>query len=100
VKYPNSKKLMADLAKKDLRRMYLFMGEEEGEKDKCIAAISSILFSSQGDAGIYTGRFHCENDELMQAADFALSGSMFSPARLCVMYNIDGVKGERKTAPS
>jgi DNA polymerase III delta subunit len=93
VKYPNSKKLMADLSKKDLRRMYLFMGEEEGEKDKCISAISSILFGKEGDSGNYTGRFHCENDEIMQAADFALSGSMFSTSRLCVMYNIDGIKG-------
>ena len=97
VKYPNAKKLKSDLAKKELHRCYLFLGEEEGEKDKCISMISSILFSDQGDASNYTRRFHCENNELMEAADFALSSSMFSSRKLCIMYNIDGVRASKES---
>jgi DNA polymerase III delta subunit len=100
VKYPNAKVLKAELAKKKLQRMYLFLGEEEGEKDKCIAEISSILFNKGNTAAESIGRFHCENGEIMEAAAFALSSSMFSNTKLCVLYNIDAIPAAKKNQPA
>ncbi|MDR3237792.1 MAG: hypothetical protein LBT84_04735, partial [Spirochaetia bacterium] len=99
VKYPNAKVLKAELAKKKINRMYLFLGEEEGDKDKCIAEISSILFNESNYAAESIGRFHCENGEIMEAAGFALSSSMFSNTKLCVLYNIDAIPAGKKNQP-
>jgi len=88
-KYPNSNFLKAELAKKNLKNVYLFIGPEEGEKDKFITDISSILFKDSTLSKESTGRFHCENGEINEAADFALSSSMFSQTKLCILYNID-----------
>lgn len=85
---PVARDLYAELAKKSPARVYLFLGEDEGEKDKAVRRIADILLKGDG-AEHALGRFHCETGELMQAADFALSRSMFSNARVCVMLNID-----------
>jgi DNA polymerase III subunit delta len=91
VKYPNAKQFKRDLDSDRLERMYLFLGEEEGEKDKCINRIIVMAFNDPAERVHATGRFHIENDEFLNAADFALSPSMFSSRRLCVMYNMDGM---------
>ena len=97
-KYPNSNFLKAELTKKNLKTIYLFLGPEEGEKDKFIADISSILFKNNPLAKESTGRFHCENGEINEAAGFALSSSMFSQTKLCVLYNIDTIaSADKKT---
>ncbi|MCL1911807.1 MAG: DNA polymerase III subunit delta [Leptospirales bacterium] len=95
-KYPNSNFLKAELGKKKLKPMYLFLGPEEGEKDKFIADISSILFQNNPLAKESTGRFHCEDDEINEAAGFALSSSMFSQTKLCILYNIDAIAPSEK----
>lgn len=98
-KYPNSNFLKNELAKKNLKPMYLFLGPEEGEKDKFIADIISILFKGNPLAKESTGRFHCENGEINEAAGFALSSSMFSQTKLCILYNIDAIaSADKKTA--
>ncbi len=91
VRYPTPKQLSADLNAGPPESIYLFMGEEEGEKEKYIAKMKSMLFSGAGDAAQHTGRFHIEFDELMKAADFCLSQSMFSAKKLCVMLNIERI---------
>ncbi|MCL2025310.1 MAG: DNA polymerase III subunit delta [Leptospirales bacterium] len=99
VKYPNSNSLKNEIAKKNLKPLYLFLGPEEGEKDKFIADISSILFKNNPLAKESTGRFHCENGEINEAAGFALLNSMFSQTKLCVLYNIDTIAAaDKKTA--
>lgn len=92
VKYPNSKYFKKELEKKKLDNIYLFLGEEEGEKDKFINIILDLVFQNDPERQNSTGHFHLENEELKSAADFALSQSMFSKNRVCIMRNIDSIK--------
>ncbi len=87
----NSTQLMKELKSGSLLRIYLFAGEEEGEKEKAIAAAASLLGSKSAAGGVVTGRFHLENGELMQGMEFALTMSMFEPAKLCVLMNVDAI---------
>ncbi|HOD14530.1 MAG TPA: DNA polymerase III subunit delta [Spirochaetota bacterium] len=92
VKYPNAKQFKRELDGDRLERLYLFLGEEEGEKDKCINRIMVMAFNDPFERSHASCRFHMENDEFMTAADFVLSPSMFSSRRVCVMYNIDALR--------
>lgn len=95
VKYPPSRQLMADLQKKKFEKKYLFLGEEESEKDKAIDIIRKTLLPGEEDRRNYSGIFHIENDEFAAGVDFALSSSMFGPGRFCVMRNIDSLKSSQ-----
>lgn len=94
VKYPNARALKSSLAKKEIKPLYLFLGEEEGEKDNYINEIKSILFKDSSDAAESSRRFHCELGDFMEGAAFALSSSMFSSTKLCILYNIDAISSE------
>ncbi len=87
----NSSQLMKELKGGSLLRIYLFAGEEEGEKEKAIAAVASLLGSKSAAGGAVTGRYHLENGELMPGMEFALTMSMFEPAKLCVLMNVDAL---------
>jgi hypothetical protein len=89
-RFPVARELYADLDKKRLARAYLFLGEDDGEKDKAVGRIAALMPGGDG-AEHSPGRFHCEMGELTQAADFALNRSMFSDARLCVLLNVDAI---------
>ncbi len=97
-KFPGPVQLDRELTAGRLKPMYLFLGEEEGEKDKLIIRIRDLLFKDSPMA--QSGRFHCENDELMAAAEFALLPSMFSPVKLCILCNVDAVKQKSVKADS
>ena len=84
-KYQNAKQFKRELDDDRLERMYLFLGEEEGEKDKCINRILVMAFDDQSERAHSTGRFHVENDEFMKAAEFILSPPLFTSRRVCVM---------------
>lgn len=93
-KYPNSKQFIRELNKGLTGTIYLFLGEEEGEKDKVINTMLEIVFGNSPDRANNTGRFHITDeknsyDQFLQAADFAMTGSMFSDKRVCIIRNID-----------
>jgi len=93
-KYPNSKQFIKELNKGLSGSIYLFLGEEEGEKDKVINTILDIVLGNSPDRSNYTGRFHITDEknsynQFMEAADFAMTGSMFSGKRVCIIRNID-----------
>ncbi len=90
-KYPNAKQFKRELDGDRLEQRYLFMGEEEGEKDKCINRIMVMAFDEPGERAHATGRYHIENDDFLNAADFILSTPLFSSKRVCIMYNIDSL---------
>lgn len=94
-KYPNAKQFKRELDGDRLEQRYLFLGEEVGEKDKCINRICVMAFNDPNERAGGTGRFHIENDEFMNAVDFALSPPMFSARRVCVMYNIDALTAKQ-----
>ena len=91
-KYPNVKALRSSLDKKIVKPIYLFLGEEEGEKDNYIAEIKSLVLKDEPDGS--SGRFHCELGDFLAGVDFALSSSMFSEIKFCVLYNIDAITSE------
>ena len=96
-KYPDSKKFKQGLNEKSLKQFYLFLGEEEGEKDKVIKHLLDIILKDETDRVSCTGRFHMDTDDLNEAVGFALSSSMFSPKKACIMRNIDAVKKSKAT---
>ncbi len=89
-----SRHLDADLRKKKIERIYLFTGDEDGEKEKFAGRIIGMMFSSAEDAANSTGRFRVENDEFGSACDFAMTQSMFSERKACIIHNIDGINGK------
>jgi len=96
-KYPNSKQFIKELNKGLSGSAYLFLGEEEGEKDKVINRMLEIVFGDSPDRHNNTGRFHITDEknsyeQFIQAADFAMTGSMFSDKRVCIIRNIDLLK--------
>ncbi len=96
-KYPNSKQFIKELNKGLSGSIYLFLGEEEGEKDKVINTILGIVLGNSPDRSNNTGRFHITDEknsyeQFMEAADFAMTGSMFSDKRVCIIRNIDMLK--------
>ncbi len=86
------KQLRSEIKSGKIFARYIFTGEEEGDKEKIINSIRTALFPDPEEARISTGIFHAENDELLPAADFALSTSMFSRKLLCIIKNIDRLK--------
>jgi len=88
-RFPNSKELKKELSQKNLKNVYLFMGEEEGDKDNLIKAIIHLSFK---DTEPNVGRFHINNEEFLQACDFALGNSMFTTKKLCILRNIEALR--------
>lgn len=96
-KYPNSKQFIKELNRGLSGSVYLFLGEEEGEKDKVINTMLDIVFGSSPDRYNNTGRFHItdeknSHEQFIEAADFAMTASMFSDKKVCIVRNIDLLK--------
>ncbi|HOO72829.1 MAG TPA: DNA polymerase III subunit delta [Spirochaetota bacterium] len=83
-----------ELNRGKLDHIYLFTGEEEGEKEKTVSIILDLLFKEIPERANCIARFHIENNEFDEAADFLLSQSIFYPVRACILYNIDSLKKE------
>ncbi len=99
VKYPNSKVFKGELKSKKLEKIYLFIGEEEGDKDKVINLILDKVFSSNDEKKESVNRFNImgksdkeKYDEFVKAVDYAISESMFSGDKFCIIKNIDSIK--------
>ena len=89
-RFKNAKVLRRELEAKKISPRYLFLGEEEGEKDKFIARVIEMSVEPGSEMSGSVGRFHLnDSDELLRAADFALSQSMFSSSRVCVIRDLD-----------
>jgi DNA polymerase III delta subunit len=92
----NSKQFRRELSSVPPHGIYIFTGEEEGEKEKVIEVMIDKMLPDRNLRMYSAGRFHIENDELMDAADFALSGSMFSAKKICVLLNFDGLQNSKR----
>jgi DNA polymerase III delta subunit len=93
-KFPNSKQLLAELNSNKLSNIYLFLGEEDGEKEKVITKIIDLSIKDQNEKNYSSGRFHLESDELNNAAEFVISESMFSEKKVCIMLNVNSLKAK------
>ena len=92
----NSKQFKVELKQKKLAPLYLFTGEEEGEKDKFIEVILKLIFKTKEERKNSLGRFNLENKELLEAANFILSTSIFSNQKICLLKNIDALPALKK----
>ncbi|MBN2038750.1 MAG: DNA polymerase III subunit delta [Spirochaetes bacterium] len=97
-KFPDSRQLLAELKNQKISGIYLFLGEEDGEKEKIIQKITDMAITNEEEKNYSTGRFHAEYDELNQAVEFVSSGSMFSETKVCVILNINSIKSKGNEA--
>lgn len=95
-KFPSSRQLIGELENGKIYPIYLLIGEEEGEKDKCIQRIVQLAIPGVDSISLSTGNFHIEMDEFIQGVEFALSPSMFSAKKTCIMRNIDALPSSRE----
>lgn len=94
----NSKQFKKELSKKNQSDdIYLFTGEEEGEKEKVISALIEKIIPDDADRSYSVGRFHIENGEFMEAAKFVLSQSMFASRMICICKNIDSLQVSKES---
>lgn len=93
----NSKDLVRELKQGTLRQAYLFLGEEEGHKEKMIDGILSLLRAGGDADSVVTGRFHIDSGDLAAAAEFAVTASMFSAKKLAVIYDADSVPSAKQS---
>lgn len=96
-KYPASRQLFTELHSGIKHRVFLLIGDEEGEKDKAIKLILEKVFGDSKDQSLNTGRFILSDEknsqaEFTEAADFVLGGSMFSDVRVCVIRNMHNLR--------
>lgn len=96
IKYPNSKQYKKTIEKGDLEHLYLFIGEENAEKDKYIDLITKKLFKGKQKDEINVRRFHAESDDINLAGEYVLNESMFSPQKICILLNIDTINSKDK----
>ncbi|MDY6934642.1 MAG: DNA polymerase III subunit delta [Spirochaetota bacterium] len=87
-KFPTSRELNRDLDKNKIEKIYLFIGEEEGEKEKIINRIIDMVFLDKEEGNYSVGRYHIENGEFIEAIEHALSQSVFSNMNICIMFGI------------
>ncbi len=95
-KLDTAKQLKYDLENGKLNKQYLFLGPEEGEKEKYIKKISAMIYKDELERKEATGRFHIEQDEFMAAADYVLSQSMFVRKKICIILNISSLQYNKK----
>ncbi len=93
----NAKELAKELKAGSLDNRYLFLGEEEGLKEKITEEIYGLLKKKHGEEGVVMGRFHAESGDLVSAVDFIVSQSMFTEAKLAVIYEIDTVPSAKQS---
>ncbi len=80
----NSRQFFKSFGKEAAVKIYLFIGEEEGEKERALSMILSSFPKGQK-----IGRFHAESGEIVAAAEVLLQQDMFSEAKVSVIYGAE-----------
>lgn len=94
-RYPTWKQLNERLGAKKLDRIYCFIGEEEGEKDRSVASIGRLLFGTAEREQWDLQRYHAE-DDFSNAVEAVVSQSMFSSKSLVVVHGINRLQVTRE----
>jgi DNA polymerase III delta subunit len=94
-KFMNSRQFAREFPSAPLQEVYLFLGEEEGEKEKVTEQIAARLIPGEEERRTAISRFNLEEkgekEEFMAALDFVLSSSMFSERRVAIVRDIDRI---------
>ncbi len=94
-RYQNSKQVAPDIEKGKLDRIYLFLGEEEGDKERYINKIAEHFLG--GDAENKTpGKFHCESGDIIAATQFVIETGMFAERKMAVIYGIQSLASKKE----
>ncbi|MBN2436859.1 MAG: DNA polymerase III subunit delta [Spirochaetes bacterium] len=86
-KIQGSDKLFSKYEKLSPSGAFLFLGEEEAEKEKCVNLFKTNFFDSQPNMQI----FYCDTDDFLKGADFVLSEDMFESRKAAVFKKIEAV---------
>lgn len=92
-RYQNSKQVAPDIEKGNLDRVYLFLGEEEGDKERFIEKIADKFLGTAEDRML--SKFHCESGDIAAATQFAIESAMFSEKKMAVIYGIQSLLSKR-----
>lgn len=95
----NSNNFFLQLKKGIPSPIFLFMGEEEGEKKRAIKELSKVFYSGLKEEPTIQ-QFFCqknasEGDDIVKAAEYALSQSMFSSKKIVVLFNVNNLSNKR-----
>lgn len=71
---------------------FLFLGDEEGLKEKCTLKIYELLENQYGKESVAISRFHAESGDFEKFREFTLSPSMFNPAKLAVLCDAHSIQ--------
>jgi len=90
-----SRPFISSLSKGIASRLYLFLGEEESEKERAVNELRAIYFGrDEGEFRI----FHADSGELMDAASFLLSSSMFSKKKMALIKGLGSASKNAENA--
>lgn len=77
--------------------VYLLLGPEEGQKKAYLAKIKENLVKKTGEEP-ESYRFYPEEKDVSEVLSIAANGSLFSPHRFVILYNVEAYKGNQQKA--
>lgn len=88
----NAHDFMQKLEKGLFAHRFLFLGDEEGLKEKSTAKIYELLEKKFGKDCVALSHFHAESGDFEKFHEFILSPSMFTPAKLAVLTGLNSIQ--------
>lgn len=92
----NSRIFLKGLSAAPLKNLYLFLGEEEHEKEK------AVLLLARKHTGIIEAQpysnFHCDSESVLSCARFVLEQSMFSSKKAAFLSGIESATNKKDSS--
>ncbi len=88
----NARDFIHKLEKGFFGQRFLFLGDEEGLKEKCTGKIFELLEKNYGKDCVTFSRFHAESGDFGKFHEFILTPSMFSAAKLAVLSGTNSIQ--------
>jgi len=79
-------------------QVYLLIGKERSLKREFLSDLRKRLFPKDSDSGMNAQEFIAGEDNLGAALDFALTTPFLSDKRLAILWDIEELEDEEKTA--
>jgi DNA polymerase III subunit delta len=92
----NSRVFIRGIAASALKNVYLFLGEEEHEKEKA-AQLIAHKHTGSADARAFTG-FHCDSESILSCARFVLEQSMFAGRKVAFLSGIEAATNKKDSS--
>lgn len=92
----NARDFNQKLEKGIFAQSFLFLGDEEGLKEKCTAKIIELLEKQYGKESVAISRFHAESGDFGKFHEFILSPSIFTSAKLAVLSGANSIQSNNE----